>query len=260
MDLAGKVAIVTGSGGGGSGRAHARRFAREGALVVVSDIDEQGGRETVRLIEAAGGRSAFFRADMANQPDIRALIEFAEKTYGGLDVLVNNASAPYPPQTLLEHWFDAINVDFLGAMHATLHAIDAIRKRGGGVIINIGSTSSLGHGRKHSKSPAYDAAKMGMMRLTTALAPLYERERIRVNCLVPDWVASPEVQEYFDSFTPEERKQRGIPAVLTTLDEIADAVVELATNENLAGRIMVWFSGEPRRLIPVGDPGYAKLG
>jgi NAD(P)-dependent dehydrogenase (short-subunit alcohol dehydrogenase family) len=92
MDLSGKVAIVTGSGGGGCGRAIASRFAREKCSVVICDINEPGGRETVRLIEASGGRAAFFRTDVGTESEIEALVEFAGKTYGGLDVLVNNAS------------------------------------------------------------------------------------------------------------------------------------------------------------------------
>jgi NAD(P)-dependent dehydrogenase (short-subunit alcohol dehydrogenase family) len=259
MDLTGKVAVVTGSGSGGCGRAIGRRFAKEGCSVVVSDINERGGQETVRLIQADGGQAAFFRADLAVEGQIQALVEFAETTFGGLDILVNNASAPYPPQTLLDHWFDAVKVDLLGAIHATAYAIRAMRKRGGGAIVNVGSTSAIGHGRKHSKSPAYDMAKMAMIRFTTTLAPLHEHERIRVNCIVPDWVASPQVTEYVDSLTREQRKAGNVPEVLTTLEEIADAVVELATNESLAGRVMVWWCGQPRRFIPVGDPGYAGL-
>ena len=174
-------------------------------------------------------------------------------------MLVNNASAPYGPQGLLTGWFDAVRVDLLGPMMATLAAIEAMRRRGGGAIVNIGSTSAIGHGRKHSKSPGYDVAKIGVMRLTTTLAPLAESERIRVNCLVPDWVATPEVQGYVDSLTPEERIAQQVPSVLTTVDEIADAVVELATNEQLAGRIMIWWNGQPPRLVPAGDPGYHAL-
>jgi NAD(P)-dependent dehydrogenase (short-subunit alcohol dehydrogenase family) len=259
MDLQGKVAIVTGSGGGGCGRAVARRFARDGCSVVICDIDEPGGHETMRLIEADGGRAAFCRADVAKESDIAGLIQFAEKTFGGLDILVNNASGPYGPQTLLEHWFEALQVDLLGAMHAIQHAIPAMRKRSGGAIVNIGSTSAIGHGRKHSKSPAYDVAKMGMIRLTTTLAPLHGRDKIRVNCLVPAWIASPEVKGYVDSLTPQQRREGNVPEVLITPDEIASAVVKLATEEALFGRIMLYFNGESPRLIPQGDPGYAAL-
>jgi NAD(P)-dependent dehydrogenase (short-subunit alcohol dehydrogenase family) len=257
--LAGKVAIVTGAGGGGSGRAVARRMARDGAAVVACDVNEAGGRETVRLVVSAGGRAAFLRSDVGIEAEVRALFDFAERTYGGVDVLVNNASAPYPPQGQLTGWFPAIQVDLLGSMFCTLAAVDAMRRRGGGAIVNIGSTSAIGHGTKHSKSPAYDVAKAGVMRLTTALAPLAEREKIRVNCLVPDWVASPEVQEYWDSLTPDERHEQNVPPVLTTLEEVADAVVMLATDEELAGRILVWWNGKPRQFISSGDPGYAAL-
>ena len=95
MELAGKVVIVTGSGGPGSGRAHARRMAREGASVVVNDIDERGGWETVELILKEGGRASFLSADVGVESEARGLIAFAENTYGGLDVLVNNAT-PHP--------------------------------------------------------------------------------------------------------------------------------------------------------------------
>ncbi len=259
MDLTGKVAIVTGSGGEGCGRAIARRFAREGCAVVVCDIDQPGGLETVRLIETEGGRAAACRADVSEESDITALIQFAEKTYGGLDVLVNNASAPYHAEAVPQHWFDALRVDLHGAMYATLHAIPAMRKRHGGAIVNMGSTSAIGHGRKHSKSPGYDVAKMGLIRLTTTLAPLHASDGIRVNCLVPAWIASSEVKSYVDSLTPQQRKEGGVPEVLITLDEIAGAVLKLATDPTLAGRILLYFNGEHPRLIPQGDPGFFLL-
>jgi NAD(P)-dependent dehydrogenase (short-subunit alcohol dehydrogenase family) len=257
MDLCGKVAIVTGSGGEGCGRAIARRFAREGCAVVVSDIAEPGGLETLGLIEAEGGRGAFYRADVREEADVIALIQFAEKTYGGVDVLVNNASAPYHADAAPQHWFDALRVDLHGAMYATLHAIPAMHKREGGAIVNMGSTSAIGHGRKHSNSPGYDVAKMGLIRLTTTLAPLEASDAIRVNCLVPAWIATPEVKSYVDSLTAQQRKERGVPEVLITLDEISSAVLNLATDETLAGRILLYFNGEAPRLIPQGDAGFA---
>src|ERR1051326_6031588 len=131
-----------------------------------------------------------------------------------------------------------------------------MRRRGGGVIINFGSTSAVGHGYKHCPVAAYDVAKAGVIRLTTTLAGLREKEGIRLNCIVPDWVATPEVKEYWDPLTPDERRERGAPAVLTSLEEIAQAVVDLITDESLAGRVMVWWSGEQPGLIPVGDAGH----
>ncbi len=253
-----KIAIITGSGGGGSGRAIARRFAREGASVVVTDIDDAGGRETMRLIQAEGGRASFFRADLGVQQQVRELLAFAEETYGGLDILVNNASFPYHPEAPFEYWIETIEVDLLAAVLASRLAIDLMRKRAGGAIVSISSTSALGHGREHAQVPAFDVAKAGLIRFTTALGRLAQ-EGIRVNCLVPGWIASPQVREYVDSLTPEQRKARGVPDVILEPDEIADAVFQLATDETLAGRVMVWRNGHPRRLIAQGDQGYAGL-
>ena len=259
MVLRDKVAIVTGSGGPGCGRAVARRLACEGCAVVVSDIDARGAEETLQLIEADGGRAALKLANVRVESDIEALIAFAEKTFGGLDILVNNASAPFRPGEPMQHWAEIIEADLIGPMNAVLHSIPAMRRRSGGVIINFGSTSAVGHGYKHCPVPAYDVAKAGVMRLTTTLAGLRETENIRVNCIVPDWVATPEVKEYWDPLTPERRRESGAPQVLTSLDEIAQAVVDLISDESLAGRVMVWWSGEQRGLIPAGDRGYVAL-
>jgi NAD(P)-dependent dehydrogenase (short-subunit alcohol dehydrogenase family) len=258
MEINGKVAIVTGAGGGGCGRAIAQRLAREGASVVVSDIDDAGGRETVRQIGAHGGRAAFFHADVTVESEIKALVAFAEATFGGLDILINSAG-PHVAGNPLEAWVETIQGNLIATMQGTLHAIDAMRRRGGGTIVNFGSTSAMGHGRKHSPWPAYDVAKAGIVRLTTTLGWLKEKEGIRVNCIVPAWIASEEVKTFWEGITPEQRKELDAPDVLLTLDEIADAVIELVTNDSLAGRVMVLWNGEPRRLIQIGDPGYAKL-
>jgi hypothetical protein len=76
---------------------------------------------------------------------------------------------------------------------------------------------------------------------------------------VPDWIAVPEVLEYWNALTPVQRAEQGVPDVLTSLDEVADALMGLITDEQLAGRVMVWWSGQRRGLIPEGDPGYARL-
>jgi NAD(P)-dependent dehydrogenase (short-subunit alcohol dehydrogenase family) len=128
----------------------------------------------------------------------------------------------------------------------------------GGAIVNISSTSALGYGG-NSPWPAYDAAKGGMLRLTTGLAWLGEKERIRVNCLAPDWVASPQVVAYVNSLKPEERGPRGVPERLITPDEVAGAILRLATDDSLAGRVMVWWCGQPPQLIPWRDRGYERL-
>lgn len=251
-----KAAVVTGAGGAGCGRAIARRLAREGAAVAVCDIDEAGSRETLRLIEAEGGRAAFFPASVAVEAQVRHLIAFCEKKFGGLDILVNNASAEYHPDAPFDYWRETIEVDLLGPVYATLAAREPMRKRGGGAIVNIASVSALGHGRQHGHVPAYDVAKAGLIRLTTTLAQLAKTEGIRVNCLAPGWIASPQVQAYVDSLPAEQRRAAGVPDTLITPVEIADAVFQLATDPTLAGRVMVWWNNQPRFLIPEGDPGY----
>lgn len=256
-----KRALVTGGGGVGCGRAIARRLAHEGAAVVVCDLDELAAHETARLITQHGGRAIVRGCDVRIEADVQEAVAFAARELGGLDVLVNDASAPYRPQAPLEHWTDTIATDLLGTMNATRAAIEVMRKTGG-AIVNVSSTSALPHGRAHAGgSPAYDVAKAGVLRLTTMLAWLGDAdEPIRVNCLVPDWVATPEVESYVESLGDEEKKRMHVPSKLTTLGEITDAVMVLVTDESLAGRVMVFFSEDDApKLIPFGDPGYATL-
>src|SRR6476646_12113376 len=118
MTLSGKVAIVTGSGGPGCGHAIAHRFAREGAAVVVSDIHRERGEQVRQAIEQQGGRAAFCAADVRAEEQVRELVAFAERTFGALHVLVNNASAPFRPGEPLDHWEDTLTTDLLGTMYA----------------------------------------------------------------------------------------------------------------------------------------------
>jgi NAD(P)-dependent dehydrogenase (short-subunit alcohol dehydrogenase family) len=260
MQVKDRTVIVTGAGGSGSGRAIALRLAREGALVVASDFQDEGGRETARLIEQSGGRGIFRHADVRVEEEVRGLIHLAEQTFGPIAVLVNNASGPEFLPFDLDHWPNTIQTDLLGAMYATRFAIDSMRRGGGGAIVNISSTSALGHGRKQPGGmPAYDAAKAGILRLTTSLAWLAAKEKIRVNCLVPDWIATPGLLAYVESLSAEQRRAGGVPNKLTTPDEIAGAVLRLAMDESLAGRVLVWRCEDEPRLIPWADQGYAEL-
>jgi NAD(P)-dependent dehydrogenase (short-subunit alcohol dehydrogenase family) len=261
MQVKDRAVVVTGAGGFGSGRAIALRFASEGARVVVSDFQDEGGRETVRLTERNGGQGVFRHADVRIEEEVRSLIRFAEESFGPVAVVVNNASGPEFVPYDLDRWPETIQTDLLGAMYATRFAIDSMRRGGGGAVVNISSTSALGHGQRRAGGmPAYDAAKAGILRLTTSLAWLAEKERIRINCLVPDWIARPDLQAYVDSLSPEQKSQQGVPTRLTPPAEIANAVLRLASDESLAGRVLVWQSDDEPRLIPWADPGYAVLG
>jgi NAD(P)-dependent dehydrogenase (short-subunit alcohol dehydrogenase family) len=260
MELKGEVAIVTGSGGDGSGRAEALRLACEGCCVVVSDINKAGGNETVHRIGQAGGQAAFCRCDVSHPNEVEALVAFAESTFGGLDILVNNASGPgYKPGAPPEEWLATIEVDLLGAMYGVRFALPAMRRRGGGAIVNVSSTSALTHGPGHSRMTPYDVAKIGVLRMTTTLSALRDTDKIRVNCIVPHWVASLEVKTYFDALTPEERRANPrIPPKLIELEEVAQAVFRLATDENLAGRVLILWDGPRAELISAADRGYAE--
>jgi NAD(P)-dependent dehydrogenase (short-subunit alcohol dehydrogenase family) len=258
MELRGKVAIVTGSGGEGSGRAEALRLASERCSVVVTDINESGGKETVHRITQAGGKAAFCRCDVSRSNEVQALVAFAEKTFGGLDILVNNASGPgYKPAAPPEEWLATIEIDLLGAMYGVQFALPAMRKRGEGAIVNVSSTSALTHGPGHSRMTPYDVAKIGVLRMTTTLSALRDTDNIGVNCLVPHWVAVPEVKAYWDALTPQERRAKNVPSKLIELDVVAQAVVRLTTDPDLAGRLLVLWDGPRAELISATDPGYA---
>jgi len=251
------VVIVTGSGGTGCGRAIAKRFAADGAAIVVSDINEVGGHETVRLIEQHGGRVAFCRADVADRSQVRQLINFAETTFGGLAVLVNNASSPHPSGEGMAGWASSLQTDLLGTIYATQYAIEAMRRSGGGSIVNISSISALWHGRRTPGGfPGYDVAKLGVIRLTTGVAKDVVNDGIRVNCLAPGWIGTDGPRQYWESLTPAQRVERGVPSKLLSTEDIAEIVVRLATDSSLSGRVVVWWSEDSPRIIEWGDRGY----
>jgi NAD(P)-dependent dehydrogenase (short-subunit alcohol dehydrogenase family) len=239
MELSGKVAIVTGAAAG-TGRAIALRLADEGAEVVVADVDERGGEEVAR---AAGGR--FVRADMTDPDDVRRMVELA----GAPQVLVNNAGggghvAPHFPDASPEQWGATLDLNLRGAMLATQLCLEPMRRAGGGAVVNVASTAGLG--LAPYASPEYGAAKAGLIRFTSTLGPLRERMGVRVNCVVPDWIATDRALEELARMTDEERAVAPEPL---PLELVTGAVVELLRDDALAGRVMVLWGGEPPRLL-----------
>jgi NAD(P)-dependent dehydrogenase (short-subunit alcohol dehydrogenase family) len=246
MDIDGKVALVTGAGAG-AGKAIALRLAAEGAAVMIADIDPEAGRGVAHGIEANGGRAAFVRADVRVGDDVERMVAVAEDTFGSLDILVNNAGdtiRPHFPDSSPAHWAAELDLNLRGPMLATQLALEPMRRRGGGAIVNISSVAGLGL-RPH-ESPEYAAAKAGLIRFTATLAPLRERMNIRVNCVIPHWIAPERVREEIAAMSPEE--QAKVPVLLQP-DEVADAVVELIRGDELAGRVMVMWCEEPRRFL-----------
>jgi NAD(P)-dependent dehydrogenase (short-subunit alcohol dehydrogenase family) len=191
---------------------------------------------------------------------IQNLIEFTESTFGPLSVLVNNASSVHPVEEGMAGWTSSLQTDLFGTIHATRWAVEAMRRSGGGSIVNISSISALWHGRKTPGGFAgYDVAKLGVIRLTTRVAKDVEKDQIRVNCLAPGWVATDGPRQYWESLAPAQRAERGVPSKLLSTEEVAEMVVYLATDRSLNGRVMVWWSEDPPRLIQWGDRGYRNV-
>ncbi|HET7767876.1 MAG TPA: oxidoreductase [Chloroflexota bacterium] len=185
--LPGKVAIVTGAGTG-IGRGIALAFAREGAAVVVANRNEENGLETVRQIEAAGGKALFHQTDVSKEEDCAAVVNAAVDTYGALHVLVNNAGI-FPRGTLEETtpelWDRIFATNLRGPAFLCKHAVPHLRAAGGGSIVNLGSTN------QYTGLPnlfAYSCAKGGLLTLTRNLARALAPDMIRVNIVNPGWV------------------------------------------------------------------------
>jgi NAD(P)-dependent dehydrogenase (short-subunit alcohol dehydrogenase family) len=254
MEIRDRIAIVTGGGGGGTGRAIALRLAKAGAKVVVADIDHEAGAETVGQVEACGGTAVFVRADVTREDDVRRMIADAAEAYGGLDVLINNAGGtpePHFPDAPVEHWSRYLDLNLRGPMLAIHYALEPMRRRGAGAIVSIASVAGFGFA-PHS-SPEYAAAKAGLIRLTATLAPLAESANVRVNCVIPNWIGTDEVKSEIAAMSAEERAQ--VPDELTPPEDIADAVARFVEDEAMAGRVLLWWSGEEPRLLPVSERG-----
>jgi NAD(P)-dependent dehydrogenase (short-subunit alcohol dehydrogenase family) len=213
MRLEGKTAIVTGAGSG-QGRAAALLFAREGANVVVTDVNEKGSQQTVSDIESAGGKASFVRTDVSDEEQCEALVEHAVSTYGQLNILYNNAGVWYvahhgyvvgetdAPAPLLTQniWNRTIDVNLKGTYLCCKYAIPAMQKSDGtGSIINVSSVGAIRVGR--GASDAYISSKGGVMAVTRNLA-VEHAPKIRCNCLFPGPIETPMVGQM-----TEERKR-----------------------------------------------------
>jgi NAD(P)-dependent dehydrogenase (short-subunit alcohol dehydrogenase family) len=187
VDVSGKVAVVTGAGSG-IGRARAFAFAREGASVVVADVDDVGGAETVGLIHDAGGTATFVRADVTEPRSLEALYAATEAEYGGIDIVHNNAGLvcgePLWPEITPETLMRVLQVNLGGVVVGTSLAIPYLRKRGGGAIVNTASMAAL---YPMEVDPIYSATKAGVTMFTRACAQ-HAAEGIRVNSVLPGLV------------------------------------------------------------------------
>ncbi len=189
--LDGKVALVTG-GASGIGRAVCLAFAKQGAKVIVSDLDEAGSKETIQKIQAVQGQAAFVRADVSKPKDCEALVKAAVDQFGGLDIACNNAGiggeqnpiADYSP----EGWQKVIEINLSGVFYCMKYEIAAMLKQGGGAIVNMASIlGAVGF----PGAAAYVAAKHGVIGLTQNGALEYAKQGIRVNAVGPAFIRTP---------------------------------------------------------------------
>lgn len=239
MELAGKTAIVTGAAWG-IGRATALALVGEGMRVVGTDVEEE--KEALEALPLTP-----CIADVASVADWERVVEQA----GGVDVLVNNAGGHEPPNfpdTPPERWGRVLDVNLRGVMLGISAVLPSMRARGGGAIVNVSSVAGL---LREAYGPVeYAAAKAGVNAVTTSLGSLWESDRISVTAICPDWVLTEAVQRNVAQMTEAERA--GIRG-LVPVEEIAALIVRLATDESLAGRVLVrWADEDGERLLPLG--------
>ena len=236
MRLEGKVAVVTG-GGSGFGEGIAKRFAEEGARVVVNDIDEKGGRRVTGEIEAAQGQGAahFLRADVSLDADVARLVRESLDRYGRLDIVVNNAGVTHKNGSMLEVTeadFDRVFAVNVKAIYlAAKHMVPVLRRQGGGVIINTASTAGL---RPRPGLVWYNGSKGAAIIITKAMAVELAPDKIRVNALCPVAGETPLLASFMGGDTPENRKRflASIPlGRFSTPRDIANAALYLASDE-----------------------------
>ncbi|MEF8888399.1 MAG: glucose 1-dehydrogenase [Haloarculaceae archaeon] len=232
FDLNGKTAVVTGAGSGIGSRT-ARRFADEGADVVVADIDEAGGRQTVDNIESAGGNATFVAADVTDSDDVAAMVDAAVDTYGSLDLAHNNAGVEGEQSgDLADHsradWMQVIDINLTGVWQCLKHEIRAMSDDGGAIV----NTSSLAGLRAAGTAP-YVASKHGVIGLTRVAATEYAAADIRVNAVCPGVIDTPMVDR------AEEENPEGLQQLVQMQplgrkaqpEEVANAVVWLCSDE-----------------------------
>jgi NAD(P)-dependent dehydrogenase (short-subunit alcohol dehydrogenase family) len=241
MRLAGKVATITG-GGGGIGRATALRFCAEGARVVVGDVDEQAGARTVEAIEAAGGEALFLRVDVT-QPDKTAeFMRRASDWGGGLDVLFNNAGIGPPSDTTVteiteEAWHAILGVNLTGVFLCSKYGIPHLVARGGGSVVNTSSIAGI-KANTAIPSTAYTVSKAGVAALTKQCAVDFASAGVRVNAICPGPIDTPILDPFMSDPRIKRRFSAEVPlGRIGQPDDVASLVLFLASSE------AAWITG-----------------
>jgi len=238
-----KVALITG-GGMGLGQATALLFVREGAKVVIADINPKAGEDTVKMIRDQGGQAISVEADVSKAADAERMVQAAVDAFGRLDILVNNAGIQVGknvPDTTEEEWDRVLGVNLKGPFLCSKYAIPQMRKQGGGKIICISSLSGL---VSNPTQASYNASKHGLIGLSKCMAQDHAQDNIRVNVVCPGSINTPLSASLGDEWLAPYRKANFLQRFAEPI-EIACAVLFLASDESsfCTGSVLVADGG-----------------
>lgn len=228
-----KVCLITGAGSG-LGRATAVLMAKEGGTLLLSDWDEKGGAETLSQAKSAGADATFIKADVSKSADVQAMIKECVATYGRLNVAVNNAGVEgernHTGDYSEDEWHKVININLTGVFLCMKYELPELVKAGGGSIVNVGSTASIGG---VSRMPAYVASKHGLWGLTRTTAMDYGDRNVRVNAIFPGSFRTPMSERLFGAGDIETTMKAVTPMRrLGSVEEIAESIIWLCSNRS----------------------------
>ena len=233
QDFSGRVALVTG-GGSGLGQAAARLLAERGAKVVVADVNDDGGADTVKQCEAAGGEATFVHTDVTDEQQIVAAIATAVDTWGRLDAALNNAGTTGPSKPTadytLEEWNSVVALNLTSVFLCMKHEIPQMVSQGGGAIVNTSSGAGL---VGFAGLPGYVATKHGVIGLTRAASLEYVKAGVRVNAVCPGSTRTPMLEGFMGGDPVIEQAMENSAPIgrLARPEEIAEAMVWLLSDE-----------------------------
>jgi cyclopentanol dehydrogenase len=228
------VALISG-GARGQGAAEAETFVREGARVVFGDVRDDDGKKVEAAIRAAGGEAVYVHLDVSREADWEAAVRTAVERHGKLDILINNAAITIPrvpiEQRTVAEWDQVMAVNARGVFLGTKHAIPAMRRAGGGSIVNISSVAGIG--QSLHQEPAYAASKGAVRIFTKVTASQHARDGIRCNSVHPGPVDTEMFHKAFQDKDAMERRLQRIPlGRMGTVAEIVSAVLYLASDDS----------------------------
>ena len=236
MEFKDKIVLITGAASG-IGRQTALEFAKQGGMVVVSDVNEKGGAETVQLIESEGGKATFIKNNVADSSEVEQLIHTIVERYGSLDIAINNAGvgggAARLADVSIEEWHDVMSINASGVFYCMKYELQQMMKQGSGNIVNIASVAGL---RALPNSSPYVASKHAVVGLTKTAAKEYARKNIRINALCPVFT----VTALFDP----KKIEQGVPGLpdklkaaipmkrFAEVQEMTDAIIWLCSEKS----------------------------